>query len=37
VISTTAANRALLDSYNFELGTAQQLAEGSLNWMAIGD
>ena len=35
--STTASNTFSLQSYIYELSTAQVLASGSVNWIAIGD
>jgi len=34
--TTTPSNTYKLDSYNFNLSSAQVLASGTLNWMAIG-
>lgn len=35
--STTPANTFALDSYTYALTTAQVLATGSINWMAVGE
>lgn len=35
--STTAANSFSLNYYNYSLSSAQVLAEGSLNWVALGE
>lgn len=35
--STTAANSFAFNSYSYSLSSAQVLATGSLNWVAIGD
>lgn len=35
--SSTASNTFSFNYYNFNLATAQVLAEGSLNWVAVGD
>jgi hypothetical protein len=35
--STTPSNTFRLDSYNYTLTSAQVLATGSLNWVAVGD
>lgn len=35
--STTAANTFSLNSYTYELSSAQVLATGTLNWVAIGE
>lgn len=34
--STTPVNNSLINSYNFNLASAQVLATGTLNWLAVG-
>lgn len=35
--TTTPVNNSLINSYNFNLASAQVLATGTLNWLAVGD